>query len=321
MQDNLEELNEPLQEAIIQTFGLTKSYSGRKVVDNVNLTVFKGDIFGLIGRNGAGKTTLIKMLLSVATPDEGRIVLCGKESPGELEAIRAQIGALIDQASYISYLSALDNMKATAKQLGLNDEEKLRQGLKFVGLNPDDKLPAKKFSLGMKQRLAIATAMLSSPQMLILDEPVNGLDPMGIYEMRELFKSMNEQYGVTILISSHLLGELGKIANSIGVMENGKLVSVLRKEDLSALARPFIKVVVGDMRRAINVITDNYKSQEFEILPFNTIAIYNIEHGVAATASLFSEAGVPVVSIAQQDGDLESAFVRMMGGYKEGGAQ
>lgn len=300
--------------AVIQTTKLNKSYGGRKILDDVNLTINEGEIYGLIGRNGAGKTTLIRILLGLASPESGEVSINGVSTTQQLRAQRESIGSIIDQPSFIPYLSALNNMKATALSIGIKDEEKLIEELRFVGLNPDDKLPAKNFSLGMKQRLAIAMSMLGDPKILVLDEPVNGLDPTGIYEFRELITKLNSERKITILISSHLLAELSKMATAYGIMERGKLLREIRGAELNNLARPFYKVVVAEMKSAVNVLIDNFKPYQFEILPFNTLSIYDMEKNAGEIATLFAAAGVPVISISRQEGDLESTFIAMMGG-------
>lgn len=298
---------------VIEFKHVSKSYGKRKVLDEVSFTVEKGEVYGLIGRNGAGKTTAIRILLGLATPSDGEVFINGK-SGAELTEERKKIGAIIDSPSFSPYLSAFENMKAVALSLGITDNELLKKELRFVGLNPDDKLKTRAFSLGMKQRLAIAIALLGEPEILVLDEPVNGLDPTGIYEVREIITNLTRERGITVLISSHLLAELSKTATAYGVMNEGKIVKELRGDELKTLSRPFIKVVVSELKKGINVLIDNYKPYEFEILPFNTLAIYNLEKGVAGVASLFHENGVPVLSISEQDGDLESAFISMMGG-------
>ncbi|MEG2541309.1 MAG: ATP-binding cassette domain-containing protein, partial [Clostridia bacterium] len=196
----------------------------------------------------------------------------------------------------------------------LFDDEKVRHILRIVGLNADDKKPVRNFSLGMKQRLAIGLAFIGDPRILILDEPVNGLDPEGIFEVREILLRINKEFGVTILISSHMLAELSKLATCFGIMDKGKLIKELRGGDLEELCRPFIKVVVGDLKGALNVVVDNFHSADFEILPFNTLAFYDMSKGVAGIASMFSSANIPVVSISQSVGDLETTFLTLLGG-------
>lgn len=301
---------------VIKTTNLSKSYGGRLIVNNVTMSVQKGEIYGLIGRNGAGKTTLIRMIMGLAAPDSGLIAINDRTTNVMLGAERSKIGSLIDSPSYSPYMSALDNMRAIAYTMGVNDVEKLKDILRFVMLNPDDRLPAKNFSLGMKQRLAIALALINDPEMLVLDEPVNGLDPTGMYEMRELLKKLNKERGVTIFISSHLLGELGKMASAYGIMEKGKLVREIRGKEIEELSRPFIKIVVGDIRMTVNVLADNFKPHEFEILPFNTIAIYSSDKDLAEISSVFINNGIPIISISRSEGDLEAAFIGIMGGVR-----
>ncbi len=298
---------------VIELKHVSKSYGKRKVLDDVSFSVEKGEVYGLIGRNGAGKTTAIRILLGLANSSDGEVFINGKTG-ADLTEERKKIGAIIDVPSFAPYMSAFENAKAVGISLGINDDEKIKKELKFVGLNPDDKLKARSFSLGMKQRLAIAIALIGDPEILVLDEPVNGLDPTGIYEFREIITKLTRERGVTVLISSHLLAELSKTATAYGVMNDGKMVNELRGSELQTLARPFIKIVVGELKKGINVLIENFKPYEFEILPFNTLAIYNLEKGVGGVAQLFQENGVPVLSISQQDGDLESAFISMMGG-------
>lgn len=299
--------------SVIEFKHVSKSFGKRKVLDDLSFTVEEGEVYGLIGKNGAGKTTAIRILLGLASQSAGEVFINGK-SGKDLTDERKNIGAIIDSPSFSPYLSAYENMKATALSLGISDDAKLKEELEFVGLNPNDKLKTRAFSLGMKQRLAIAMALLADPKILVLDEPVNGLDPTGIYEVREIITKLNRERGVTVLISSHLLSELSKTATAYGVIKDGKTIKELRGSELQSIARPFIKIVVGELKKAINVLIDNYKPYEFEILPYNTLAIYNLEKGVGGVATLFQENGVPVLGISQQDGDLESAFISMMGG-------
>ena len=299
---------------IIEASKITKSYGNRKILDGVDITVREGEIYGLVGRNGAGKTTLIRSILGLVEPDSGEIKINGALGKNALEFERQKIGSLIDSPALIMHLSALDNLKAFALAFGRYDESKLRELLHTVGLNADDTLKVKNFSLGMKQRLAIAIALIGEPNILILDEPVNGLDPTGIFEVRELLQQLNHNMGVTILISSHLLTELGKLATSYGIIEKGKLVKELRSSDLDELCRPYIKVVVGDLKVALNVVVENYHAHDFEIMPYNTIALYDLSKQIPEVVDMFNKANVPIVSIYQCEGDLESTFITLMGG-------
>lgn len=299
---------------IFQTKHLSKSFGTNKVLDDVNICVREGDIYGLVGRNGAGKTTLIKILLGLANPTEGEISINGATTSDALCYERKKIGSIIDSPSLILHMTAIDNMKAVALSMGVYNLEKLKDLLHKVGLDPNNPTKVKNYSLGMKQRLAIALALIDDPKVLVLDEPVNGLDPTGIFEVRELLQRLNREDRVTILISSHLLAELGKLATCYGVIEKGKLVKEMRESDLEMLCRPYIKVVVGDLKIALNVVVENFHAEDFEILPYNTLAIYDLSKSIPEVASLFSNANCPIMSITQCEGDLESTFITLMGG-------
>lgn len=297
-----------------ETSHLTKTYAGRKILDDVNICVREGDIYGLVGRNGAGKTTLIRVLLGLAQPTSGEVRINGVSAPDALNYERRKIGSIVDSPSLINHLTAFENMKAFSLALGVFDKEKVENLLNKVGLDPQSDVKVKNYSLGMRQRLAIAIALIDNPSILVLDEPVNGLDPAGIFEVREILQRLNKEDRVTILISSHLLAELGKLATCYGVLEGGKLVKEMRESDLEMLCRPYIKVVVGDLKIALNVVVEHYHAQDFEILPYNTLAIYDLSRSIPDVAQMFADANCPVISIMQCEGDLESTFITLMGG-------
>ena len=299
---------------IIETSHLTKKYGPKVVLDDVNFCLKEGEIYGLVGRNGAGKTTLIREILGLAAPTSGSVSINGAVSADALAYERKKIGSIIDYPALIKHMSAFENMKAAALQFGCYDEQRIKEILHKVGLNADDQLKVKNFSLGMKQRLAIGITLLGNPSVLILDEPVNGLDPTGIFEVRELLQRLNREDKVTILISSHLLAELSRVATTYGVMEGGKLVKEMRGADLEELCRPYIKVAVEDMKVALRVIVDNYHAHDYEILPYNTLALYDLTKPIPEVVKMFSDANVKISSITECQGDLESTFIALMGG-------
>ena len=299
---------------VFETSHLRKSYGKKVVLDDINLTVREGEIYGLVGRNGAGKTTLIRILLGLVNPNSGEVRINGSSGDDALAYERKKIGSIVDSPSLLMHLSAIDNMKAVAYALGITDVNVLKELIHKVGLDPENTQKVKTYSLGMKQRLAIAVALIGNPSVLILDEPVNGLDPTGIFEVRELLQRLNRDDKVTILISSHLLSELGKLANSYGVIEGGKLVKEMRGSDLEELCRPYIKVVVGDLKVVLNVVVEHYHAHDFEILPYNTLALYDLRMGIPEVAKMFADANVPILNIMQCSGDLESTFISLMGG-------
>ncbi|MFI2856087.1 ABC transporter ATP-binding protein [Paenibacillus sp. JSM ZJ436] len=210
-------------EWVIETKGLTKMYKKRAVVDQVNLQIAKGDIYGFLGPNGAGKTTTIRMLLGLIQPTHGVIEIFGRDLKKEKLTILRRTGSLVESPSYYGHLSAVENLEALRRILAV-PKQRIDEVLDMVSLTREAKRPVKGYSLGMKQRLGIAASLLGSPELLILDEPTNGLDPAGIQEIRELIVSMPLRYGVTVLVSSHLLSEIELMAGRVGIIREGKLV-------------------------------------------------------------------------------------------------
>lgn len=299
-------------ECAIRTNNLTKVYGGAERVSDVSMSVGRGEIYGLIGKNGAGKTTLIRMILGIATPTRGNVELNCKSSPAELSRERRKIGALIEQPAFYPTMTAYDNVKTVALSMGCFDKNKAEELLSFVGLDPKDKKKVKNFSLGMKQRLAIAVALIDDPEILFLDEPLNGLDPTGILQMREQIRKLNEERGVTVIISSHLLGELGKVATAYGIMKDGKLVREIRGEELQSMSRPHIKAVVADTAKAMQVLSQAYSPEEFSVKQNGTVEVYKSADELAAVTEILIKAGIPVLQLTVEQGDTEEAFIAIM---------
>ena len=208
---------------VLRTENLTKTYGGKTAVDNVSISIEKGDIFGLIGQNGAGKTTFMKMITSLVKPSSGSIELFGEKEATKLGALRSRIGSAIETPALFDNLSAVQNLEYFRQQRGLTNKNRIQECLEIAGLTDTGKKKYKHFSMGMKQRLGLAVAILSHPDFLVLDEPTNGLDPVGIIEMRDLMKRLSKD-GITILVSSHLLSELSQIADKYAILHMGKLV-------------------------------------------------------------------------------------------------
>lgn len=233
-----------MSEWIVETAGLTKEYGNRKAVNKAALHIRKGDIYGFLGPNGAGKTTTIRMLLGLIRPTAGSIRIFGKELKRDRLSILSKVGSLVESPSYYGHLTAYENLETQRRILGVSPG-RIGEVLDAVRLTKEAKRPVKGFSLGMKQRLGIASAMLRQPELLILDEPTNGLDPSGIQEIRELIKAMPDQYGMTVLISSHLLSEIDLIANRVGVIRQGEIIFEDRIELLRKRAAGEIRLVVS----------------------------------------------------------------------------
>jgi ABC-2 type transport system ATP-binding protein len=215
---------------VLQTKDVSKDFSGKLAVDHVSIGVREGDIYGFIGENGAGKTTLMRMVCGLAEPTSGEITLFGSK---DLVSQRYRMGSTIENPALYPSMTAMENMEAQSLLLGMKNKNKCIEILDLVGLGKTDRKKVKNFSLGMKQRLMIGLALIAEPEFLVLDEPINGLDPMGIKEIRDLFLHLNENKGMTILISSHILGELEKIATRYGIISNGKMVDEFRADELS----------------------------------------------------------------------------------------
>jgi len=235
---------------IIETIGLSKAYKGRYAVTDLNLRIRPGDIYGFLGPNGAGKTTTIRMLLGLIKPTLGSVRLFGKPlDKARLEILR-QVGSLVEYPSYYGHLTATENLEAIRRIIDV-PKSRIGEVLEIVGLAKEARRAVKGYSLGMKQRLGIASALLGQPKLLILDEPTNGLDPSGILEIRELIKSMPSKYGITVLISSHLLSEVEQMAGTVGIIRNGALVFQDSMPDLRRQAQSSISLRVSEPERAL----------------------------------------------------------------------
>ncbi|MCL2403394.1 MAG: ATP-binding cassette domain-containing protein, partial [Coriobacteriia bacterium] len=230
---------------VLETRGLTKIYGDVAAVDSVSLTIEKGDIYGLIGQNGAGKTTFMRMITSLAHPSSGEIELFGQAGEAELQAARKRMGSIIEHPALYPKLTAKQNLEYYRIQRGIPNRDVVQQSLEFVGLTRTGKKKFKDFSMGMKQRLALALTLMSKPDFIILDEPINGLDPIGIVEIRELIKSLSNS-GVTILLSSHILTELSQIATKYAFIHEGRLIKNLTHAQLQEECKRALALSVDD---------------------------------------------------------------------------
>lgn len=240
---------------IISLRHIHKSYGSHPVLQDVTLTVRQGEIYGLIGKNGAGKTTLFKIILGLTAFDQGQLSLAGSRSPAALSASRRKVGFFIGQ-NFFDYLSAGENLDYYRRMKGIRDKTEIRRVLQLVGL-ADTNARFGSFSMGMKQRLGIANALLGNPEILILDEPVNGLDPQGIAEIRRLILHLNRQAGMTILLSSHILGELEHTATRFGIIDHGRVLREITREDLQ-VPTDTLQIRVDDAPRAARLLRENH---------------------------------------------------------------
>lgn len=303
-----------MSEYVLQTDELTKTYARKNAVDHINLKIRKGDIYGFVGKNGAGKTTTIKMIVGLTNPTSGTIELFDSAN---VQAGRKKIGTVIENPALYPYLSARQNIEAQRVMKGVKDKSITDDLLEIVGLKDTGRKKAKNFSLGMKQRLAIALALVGDPEFLLLDEPINGLDPAGIKDIRELILKLNREAGITILISSHILGELSKIANSYGVISNGMLVEQFTLDELKQRVKPCFKISVNDPEKAVSILKETLGISDIQVKN-NCIKVYEMLDKSAEINSVLESNDIIVQFFTKEDGDYENYFIELMeGGPKQ----
>lgn len=300
-------------EMIIETHQLTKKFAGRYAVEEVDLNIRKGEIYGFLGPNGAGKTTTIRMLLGLARPTKGSIHLFGKDMKKEKLAILKRVGSLVEYPSYYGHLTAYENLEAIRVLLDA-PRSRIEEVLSIVRLSKEAKRPVKGFSLGMKQRLGIASALLGNPELLILDEPTNGLDPSGILEIRELIKSLPKEHGITILVSSHLLSEIDQMATQVGIISKGKMIFQDSIETLRHRSNSKISIRVGEAEQAWSMLLTRGHKVEMEknllLLPNSS------DEAVSSCIEELVQNHISVYRVEEKKKSLEDIFLELTGGEK-----
>ncbi len=298
---------------VLQSQNLVKSFGKVRAVDNVNIHVPKGSIYGLVGRNGAGKTTFMKMAVGLTTASQGNIEIFGKKG-FDIAEVRKEVGNLVEAPGIYGNLTAFDNLKAKCIFMGVKDQKDyINNLLELVGLGKTGSKKTKKFSLGMKQRLGIAMAMVGDPELLILDEPINGLDPQGVAEMRDMLTKINKEKGTTIVISSHILSELSKVATCYGFIEQGKLVKEISSEDLFEECKQHVKLIVDNIDKTIEV-AKSIGIENYKVKGENSLNLYDCEERSAEINKALNDAGVAVSEIKIGRIDLESYFFNLING-------
>ena len=295
-------------EYVIETNCLSKKFPNKLAVDKVSVHVEKGDIYGLIGRNGAGKTTLMKMILGTLFPSEGELTLFGDKN---LNAQRRRIGSLIEAPGLYRGCTAYENMKRFSLLYGGTDEE-IYELLDFVGLANTGKMKAGHFSLGMKQRLGLALSLLGNPEVLVLDEPVNGLDPAGIKEFRDIIFKLNKEKGVTFVVSSHLLDELGKIATRYGILSDGQLVDEISAAELQERCKTCLIIEADDLEKAQKVLT-KAKLLGNHVVNENKLLMYDHFEEPYVVNEALVKGGVKVNSLSFSNNGFEDYFIERLG--------
>ena len=299
---------------IVETNHLTKQYGTQKSVADLNLHIAQGRIYGLLGRNGAGKTTTMKMLLGLTQPTSGEVFLWGKPLLRHEKELLPRIGSLIETPGFYPNLTATENLNIFATLRGIPNRHAIKDALDLVGLPYKDKKLFSQYSLGMKQRLAIALAVMHDPELLILDEPTNGLDPIGIAEMRSFIRKLCDERGKTILISSHILSEIALLADDIGIIDHGVL---LEEESLAVLeqsSRKHIRFAVSDTAQAATILERQFHETSFSIQDDHVLRLYKLDLPVGKIVTAFVKNGLEVSEVCTCEESLEDYFKRVTGG-------
>ena len=303
-----------MSDYLIETKQLTKIYGDQTVVRDVNLHVKKGRIYGLLGRNGAGKTTIMKMILGLTSITVGEVDVFGHNIKGHEKSIYPRIGAIIETPGFYPNLTGTENLEIFARLRGTAGPNAVKNALEVVGLPYKDKKLFSKYSLGMKQRLGIANAILHDPELLVLDEPTNGLDPIGIAEMRGFIKHLSTECGKTILISSHILSEIALLADDIGIIDHGVLLEESTMKTLEKKNRKYILLRVSDISKAMLILEQKFRVSDFDMYDDHTLCLYDTSLDMAAINRVLVMHDVSVISFQLCNDTLEDYFKKITGG-------
>ena len=299
---------------IIETKNLTKQYGAQKSVADLNIHVQRGRIYGLLGRNGAGKTTTMKMLLGLTNPSSGAVMIWGKPLQGNEKKLLPRIGSLIESPGFYPNLTGTENLRIFATLRGVPGPGAIKNALDLVGLPYKDKKLFSQYSLGMKQRLAIALAVMHDPELLILDEPINGLDPIGIAEVRSFIRSLCEERGKTILISSHILSEIALLADDIGIIDHGILLEEETLAQLEKKSSRHVHFLISDTAQAARILERHFQERHFTIQDDHNMRLHNMKLPVGQVVAAFVENGLEVREAHTCEESLEDYFKRVTGG-------
>ncbi len=296
---------------ILKTNNLTKTIDGKELVKKVNMRVKEGEIYGFLGPNGAGKTTVMKMITNLWKPTEGSVELFGKSiTPDSYEFLR-RMGSIIEFPTFYDHLSGKENLRLHREYMGYYHPGSVENALEMLELSEAANITVKKYTLGMKQRLGIARAILCKPELLVLDEPTNGLDPSGMKKLRDLFKTLCTEYGITIIISSHILSEVESIADTIGIINHGNMMKEISMKEISEMNTAYIELSTSDTKRAAYVLTDNLKLNNFKIIDEHKIRIYDSRLTTNDISKAFSLNDVEIDAIGKKAESLEDYFLKL----------
>ena len=301
-------------EYVLRTKSIYKKYGKSFALDNINIEIKKGEIYGFIGQNGAGKTTLLRVVTGLTIPTKGTVELFGQSSEKGLVKSIKRVGAVVESPALFPNMSAYENLELHRLQKGIPDKKCIDRTLKLVGLENTGRKKVVNFSLGMKQRLGIAIALLSDPEFLILDEPTNGLDPMGIVELRQLIKRLNREREMTVLISSHILSELHQLATRYGIIHKGRLLEEISASELNQKCRQYLRIKVDNPSKGATVLEAELNSTDFEIMPDGIIKLYSHLNDIQRVSLALTKNNLIIEHFSQAGDDLESYFAKLVGG-------
>ena len=303
-----------MSEYISKTSNLTKKYKNYKAINNVSLSLEAGKIYGLIGRNGAGKSTFMKLIAGLSYPDEGHIELFGHTKESEIQLERKRIGCMIELPSINLSMTAKENMKLHRIIRGIPDEKIEDELLSLLDINNTGKKKVKNFSLGMKQRLGIAITLINSPEFLILDEPINGLDPLGVVEIRKLLTKLCNEKNMTILISSHNLPEMYQLATDYIFINKGEIIQTLSLEELYEYCRHYLLIKSTDVYKLVNVIERKLNTTNFKVMPDYSVQLFDYIDDKEFVGKTLFDNNIVVTNLSNEGGTLEDYFVSLVGG-------
>ncbi|MGL4760237.1 MAG: ATP-binding cassette domain-containing protein [Sarcina sp.] len=298
---------------ILKTINITKIYNKKKVLNNISINIKKGDIYGFVGKNGAGKTTMIRIILGLSFSNEGKVEFSDNENIEKNYICRKNIGALIEKPILYNNMTAKENLEIIKIQRGIVDQNRVDEVLKLVNLYNANKKKVKHFSLGMKQRLGIAISLLIKPKLLILDEPLNGLDPIGIKEIRELLIRLNKEEKTTIFISSHILSELSLIVTRYGFIDKGVLIQEVSNQELDKICKIYIHVKVSDTSDIPKIFSNELNIVNYDIFSKNHIKIYE-KISLDKFSLILAKYDISIYELLQKKESLEEYFSRLIGG-------
>lgn len=301
---------------VLRTFNLNKKIKNTEIINDLNMNIKKGEIYGFLGENGSGKTTTLKLITNLLKPTSGSIEVFDEPVTNDNFEILKRIGSIIEYPSFYEKLTAVENLQIHKVLMGYEDKNCIVEAIEMIKLKNYEKKLVKQFSLGMKQRLGIARALLTKPELLILDEPINGLDPLGIKDIRELLINLSKNYGMTILISSHILSEIEQLADRIGIIHHGTMIEELDYNTIQQKNRHSIEIITNDVKKAAFLLTEKLGINNFIVDDFNKIKIYERLNESSKINLILSQNNVEIESINIKKDSLEDYFITLIGGNK-----